>query len=628
MPGIDVSVWQGIIDWGKAASKVQFAFIKASEGLFVDAQFKRNWAESKKVGGVRRGAYLFYRFSVDPGQQARVMIDALAGDYGELPLVVDLEDTSVTGACSASQLGDLRWCLDILERFSGKRPVIYTAKWWADPHLGAPAWLSAYDLWVANYVTSPAIAPVMPAAWTPGAWKYFQWSNTGIGADYGVQSPTVDLDVAAGEIPVTPPSHPAPTFSASKLVISAGESVTLSWDAPGASGIYLDGAGVTGPANSRVVQPHPTGNVSTYTLRVTYPGEPGVTIPVTVTVIPTPAPLSKVQIGYNVLSNGNAARQAYSKGFRYFLVIDDKPTANWLAEQPGTTVLYRHYMQNVPSVDGMVAALDGLSPLAIGLGVNEHENMNGSDIRGCANFDIEVAKRWKARNPQNRYAAGSWSMGTPDYTKQQVCDDIATYYAPAYNSGLILWDCHLYSPTMDWIYKAPGVSGKSLLPILWEYHEEPVGRDGHVATWWTHREGPAFAEVSAAITHISRNLNGTVADDPTYQWWFESRWRFAFTRCKFDPTIKGVHCGEWQVDEGGVGGLLAHRATVDQAVAYVRRWYALQMEPLIVNGQSYPSPFCGGAIFQLGDTSTAQGHWGGYAIDTYLDAIATSGVLV
>ena len=151
MPGIDVSMWQGAINWDKARTRINFAFIKASEGLSVDAQFKRNWVESKRVGGVRRGAYLFYRFSVDPGQQARVMINALAGDYGELPLVVDLEDTSVTGACSAAQLADLRWCLDILERFSGKRPVIYTARWWAR-HAAAS---SRCGRWPSRYLPPP-----------------------------------------------------------------------------------------------------------------------------------------------------------------------------------------------------------------------------------------------------------------------------------------------------------------------------------------------------------------------------------------------------------------------------------------------------------------------------------------
>ncbi len=635
MPGIDVSMWQGAINWDKARTRINFAFIKASEGLSVDAQFKRNWVESKRVGGVRRGAYLFYRFSVDPGQQARVMINALAGDYGELPLVVDLEDTSVTGACSAAQLADLRWCLDILERFSGKRPVIYTARWWADPHLGAPAWLSAYDLWVANYVASPAIAPVMPAAWTPGVWKYFQWSNAGIGADYGVQSPTVDLDVAAGEIPVvpvTPLSHPAPTFSASKLVIDAGESVTLSWDAPGASGIYMDGAGVTGPANSRVAQPHPTGNVSTYTLRVTYPGEPDVTIPVTVTVMPKPAPtpLSKVLIGYNALSNGGVMGGAWNEGARIFLVIDNTQAANALAERPATTVIYRQYWDHVPNPDELVNALhpNRLNPKVIRTFLNEREGLPGGveNITYGASLELNALRKLKALNPNIIGAVGTFSTGCPDFTDPKICEAVRANYAEAYNTGLAWWDQHTYSPDMAWIYKGVAqvttLANTVALPMLSVMTRGAVGRDGHEATWIDTMPVIAWR---ADLAQPLQPVAATFTDNPTYQDWFETRWKFLFTRCGFDPkSTSRVISGETGVDKMGTGGFVGCGASADQVVAWCKRFQQIQALPVVVNGVSYPSPFVGGAIFQLDPSSS---RWAGYCTAQYTAAIATSGVL-
>ena len=58
--GIDVSRWQGEIDWAKVKDAgTRFAFIKATEGGdHVDPNFKRNWIEAKRHG-VPRGAYHF-----------------------------------------------------------------------------------------------------------------------------------------------------------------------------------------------------------------------------------------------------------------------------------------------------------------------------------------------------------------------------------------------------------------------------------------------------------------------------------------------------------------------------------------------------------------------------------------
>ncbi len=211
--GMDVSGWQGVINWDIARSKVVFAFIKAVEGVWTDRQFQRNWVEAYRVG-VQRGAYLFYRANVDAGQQVRALIESLAGDYGELPIAVDLEDEQCASPWDEQQIADLRWCLDSIERFTGRRPVIYTARWWASPYLGYAPWLMAYPLWVANYVASPDVAPVMPTEWA--TWKYFQWTSAGNGAEYGVQSDYIDLDVEAPR-PVSTPRYSAfmPTIAAS-----------------------------------------------------------------------------------------------------------------------------------------------------------------------------------------------------------------------------------------------------------------------------------------------------------------------------------------------------------------------------------------------------------------------------
>ena len=66
--GVDVSSYQGTVDWHVLASQgVDFAFIKATEGsLLQDKQFASNWKGSLEAG-VRPGAYHFLSYD-SPGE--------------------------------------------------------------------------------------------------------------------------------------------------------------------------------------------------------------------------------------------------------------------------------------------------------------------------------------------------------------------------------------------------------------------------------------------------------------------------------------------------------------------------------------------------------------------------------
>ena len=63
--GVDVSHWDGALDWAKIAGAGQvFGIAKASEGTtFNDPMFPTNWAGIKNAGMVR-GAYHFFRPSL------------------------------------------------------------------------------------------------------------------------------------------------------------------------------------------------------------------------------------------------------------------------------------------------------------------------------------------------------------------------------------------------------------------------------------------------------------------------------------------------------------------------------------------------------------------------------------
>ena len=71
LPGLDVSHWEGTIDWKTvSAAGYKFAYTKATESTtYVDDTLKPN-VEGANAAGIPIGAYHFYRLAADPKAQA------------------------------------------------------------------------------------------------------------------------------------------------------------------------------------------------------------------------------------------------------------------------------------------------------------------------------------------------------------------------------------------------------------------------------------------------------------------------------------------------------------------------------------------------------------------------------
>lgn len=94
--GIDVSQWQGDIDWN--AVKTDFAILRAGYGKIasqMDVKFERNY-KGAKAAGIPVGAYWYsYAKSVDEArQEANVFIQFLKGKQFEYPVYMDVEEQS------------------------------------------------------------------------------------------------------------------------------------------------------------------------------------------------------------------------------------------------------------------------------------------------------------------------------------------------------------------------------------------------------------------------------------------------------------------------------------------------------------------------------------------------------
>lgn len=98
MQGIDVSRWQGQIDWAKVKSAgISFAILKcggSDSGFYTDKTFEYNYAQAK-AQGIKLGAYYFVGrdcISYEAGQaDAKRMLSICAGKDFELPLFIDCE---------------------------------------------------------------------------------------------------------------------------------------------------------------------------------------------------------------------------------------------------------------------------------------------------------------------------------------------------------------------------------------------------------------------------------------------------------------------------------------------------------------------------------------------------------
>jgi len=174
--GVDVSKWQGAIDWTlvRKVAKKDFAFIKATQGSnIIDARFVENWKKAK-LAGIPRGAYHYFMFTASETAQFNLLMSALNGDYGELPITVDVEDTSINPSNASVYMQRLHNFITMIEQRTGRAPQIYTAKWfWNTTRFPSQAWAKNYPLWVASYTT----APLLPDDWT--MCKFWQYANDG-----------------------------------------------------------------------------------------------------------------------------------------------------------------------------------------------------------------------------------------------------------------------------------------------------------------------------------------------------------------------------------------------------------------------------------------------------------------
>ena len=175
--GIDVSKYQGTINWRKVAKskKVKFVYIRATEGTSIkDPNYKANLDSASKAG-ILVGSYHVYSSKTTAYRQFANFKSVVVKKKQDLIPVLDIEGHH-SGRLDMARVNKL---LELMEKEYGTKPMIYTSEQVYNEHFAGKRYRS-YHIFIANYRCTPTV-------------RYTLWQHTTTGRISGIKG-DVDLD--------------------------------------------------------------------------------------------------------------------------------------------------------------------------------------------------------------------------------------------------------------------------------------------------------------------------------------------------------------------------------------------------------------------------------------------------
>jgi len=182
-PGIDISVYQGIINWASVAPHIDFSYAKATEGRYYTNPNFTNQYNGPYNHGLIRGAYHFAIPNNSTGKaQADFFINHGGGwssDGRTLPGALDIEYNPYGGECYGfTHARMVTWLRNFINEYAFREhtfPVIYTTTdWWSTCTGNYAGFAANVPLWIARYA---ATAGTLPHGW--GFYTFWQYSSSG-----------------------------------------------------------------------------------------------------------------------------------------------------------------------------------------------------------------------------------------------------------------------------------------------------------------------------------------------------------------------------------------------------------------------------------------------------------------
>lgn len=191
--GIDVSKWNGNIDWNAVKSSgVSYAIIRcgyrgSSTGALIEDPAFRTNIKGAQNAGLKVGVYFFTQAvnEVEAVEEASMVLGLIKGCNISYPVFLDVEPSNGradaistdtrTAVCRA-------FCQTIQN--SGYKAGIYANKTWFTEHMNASS-LTSYKIWLAQYAAAPTYTVT----------KYDMWQYSSKGSVAGI-SGSVDMNIS------------------------------------------------------------------------------------------------------------------------------------------------------------------------------------------------------------------------------------------------------------------------------------------------------------------------------------------------------------------------------------------------------------------------------------------------
>ena len=163
---IDVSDWQGQIDWAKVkADGIVGAIIRYADGTTLDARFKENM-ENAKANGLHVGSYIFSRAKTkaEAEKEAERLYNACKPYECDMPLYIDLEEASKSKYADTVAPA----FLNKMKSLGGWGGVYANLNWWNNYLKNTAKNYSASPFWIAQYNSTMDYKP----SFLMGMWQY------------------------------------------------------------------------------------------------------------------------------------------------------------------------------------------------------------------------------------------------------------------------------------------------------------------------------------------------------------------------------------------------------------------------------------------------------------------------
>ena len=228
--GIDVSRWQGEINWSQvAADDVSFVMLGTRSKGVVDPYFHRN-IQQASAAGVKVGVYIYsLATTVEMAEAEADFVLDLIHDYPvSYPVAFDMED-STQGNLSKEELAAIAnaFCKKISD--SGYYPIVYANENWLKNKLDMS--LMDYPVWVARYSARPSYQnPVM-------------WQATSTGSVKGING-NVDIDFQFKDFSGQIPANTWRTINGKRYYYSNYAKQKNAWAQDSSDWYYMDSEGL------------------------------------------------------------------------------------------------------------------------------------------------------------------------------------------------------------------------------------------------------------------------------------------------------------------------------------------------------------------------------------------------